>query len=834
VKYMGLWVLRFVSGVDGGRVLPGGGRPVRGCLSILIASAVLSAGVAARGGLIGHWRLDEGAGAGTAADSGVLGHDGVYHGSPNLNAAGLAGTGMDSSGGYMTADLGGDLPTGAAVRTISLFVKPSESNNRKFIGYGDTPAGTAFEFTTEEYNSQMGVRFRHWGGNYHYGGITIGAWNHVGIRVGSGATHVGDVEVFIDGVEVAGVISGGSNVELNTAASELHVGTAAVGAESGSPFNGVIDDVQLYDEALSDEQIEWLCNNPGQIISQDPQAVNPSPADGAWRVTLDAVLSWEAGFVEGFVPAYNVYFGTDAGDLPRVSSRQSDKSYDPEGDLTEQTRYYWRVDLLEPTGRGSFAEHPGELWSFTSWYDSMKVVEWKLEDGWEHEGGLYTGDGSGQGNDGLAQGYIEPDGPRWVAGVDGNCLELAGAGEYVANDEAANLPLDETYGWTMNLYLQLDERARDWTGIAGFGDPWRRELIICREREIGFVYEGEYLILSGARAGVGVWRMVTVVRDANSIAILVDGVERASRELPLSEADAIGEEVNLLSYAGSERFAGKIDEFTVWDGVVSAEEIEAMAEKLPRRGDFDGDKEVGNCDFAELGRWWHSDTRAAAEELVLDDIEGYSGAGDPCLAALWAVCEGSPGTSTLSLVTDTAQSHGGDQAMRWDYDFGVGRVVGFDYWLKNGRIDLSEYDQLRLWIYGAAGSTGGRLWCKLLVRDEVEDEVVDIAEAWYPGGVEGIVEGEWIEWVIELDEVHTWDSSDAVIPCDRIEGLAGLSIGGYCKDGGAGTIYLDDIHLVGTRARCRRELLVGADSNGDCRVDFRDLGALALDWLGSQ
>lgn len=781
--------------------------------------------------MIGHWKLDEGAGAGTAVDSGPAGYHGAYHGSPGLDAAAVVGSGMDSSGGYMTADLGTDLPTGAEERTISIFVKPSESNNRKFLGYGDTPPGSAFEFTTEEYNLEMGVRFRHWGGNYHYGGITIGEWNHVAIRVPSGATHVGDVEVFIDGAEAASVRSSGSNIELASAASDLHVGTAAVGAESGQPFNGVIDEVQFYDETLSDEQIEFLCDNPGEIVTQAPQAIHPSPSDGAWRVALDTQLSWDAAFVEGFTPTYNVYFGTEALDPPLASSRQAETFYDPESELEAGARYYWRVDIVEPVGRVMVEVHPGRLWSFMSWCDSLKVVEWKLEDSWESGGSFYTSDSSGQGNDGRLYDYPEPGGPNRVAGVDGNCLEFSAAGEYVCNEDAVSLPLNESDEWTMNLYVQLDERTRNWTRIATFGDSWQRELIVGGDRKFGFVYERKYLLQSGAKTGVGVWQMVTVTCDANGVKMFVDGAEAGWMQRPFSQADEIDKEVNLLSYADGERFAGKIDEFTVWDGVVSDEDIELLAERLPKRGDCDGNGEVRMADLAELGRYWHSDTRIVAGEVVLDDLEDYAGAGDPCVAALWQGYEACAGTNALSLVTDAGRSHGGSQAMRWDYDFDVGRVAGFDYWLKDGEVDLSEYDRLHLWVYKETGSAGRRLWCKLLNQEEDEGGVWDMGEAWYPGGVGGLGEGAWVEWVIELEEIHSWESSSSVIPHDRINNLIGLSIGGYSEDGGAGTIYFDDFHLVAAKDRCVREALVRADSNGDCRVDFKDVGALARDWL---
>ena len=805
-------------------------RPIalRGQVSIFLV-CILTASSAARGGLIGHWQLDEGTSAATAVDSGPLGHDGSYQQSPDLDVLGISGTAMDSRSGYMTVDLGADLPVGTDARTVSIFIKPSGSHNQKFFGYGDTPPGAAFEFTAEEYQGQMGVRFRHWGGNYHFGGIKLNEWNHVCIRVPNSAAHVGDLEVFINGVEVAGVRSGGSNIPLVTAPSIVHIGTAAVGGETGILFEGLIDDVQFYDEALSDEQIEFLYSFPGRIIDQPPQGVHPNPADGALRIGPEVRLSWEASYVQGFMPRYDVYFGTVPDNLNLVSSGQTETYYDVTEVLEQATIYYWRVDVVELSGQEAII-HSGRLWSFLSWYDTMNVVEWKLDDGWEGEDGLYTSDTSGQGNMGKLYGFAESPGADWVGGIDGNCLEFSGIGEHVLNEGAAGLPLSDSDEWTMNLYVQLDERTRDWTRIAGFGDEGQRELITYRDGEFAFIYKARYLLLSGVRAGVGVWHMITIIRDANGVTMFIDGYERASIQEPFSSAREVGDKANLLWYADREGFAGKIDEFTVWDGAVSFEWIKNMSRKLPIKGDFDGNGEVNLADVAELGTDWHNDTRVVAGQLILDDFESYIGATDPAFTASWQGYQGEPGTNLLSLMTVVEQINRGNQVLKWNYDFGIGRVVGVDYWLSGAAVDLSRYDRLHIWLFKASGSTGDRLFCKFIEPD-VDGKPIDAGEAWYPGGIDGLVENEWVEWEIDLEEIHSWESELSVVPYDRIKSLIGLSIGSYSEAGGAGTILFDDLRLVGDQDRCLTENLMRADTNGDCVVGMLDLKAMAQNWL---
>ena len=154
---------------------------------------------------IGHWTLDETSGT-TAADTSGRGHSGTYENSPDLSIPAVFGTGMDSTtGGYMEADLGVDLPSGAEERTIALWINfPQVQNDRKFFGYGTESAGLAFTFCMENVNGEDGVRMRHWGGNMMYPGITTNEWNHVTIRVPAGATIVNDTEGFINGENIPG------------------------------------------------------------------------------------------------------------------------------------------------------------------------------------------------------------------------------------------------------------------------------------------------------------------------------------------------------------------------------------------------------------------------------------------------------------------------------------------------------------------------------------------------------------------------------------------------------------------------------------------------------
>jgi hypothetical protein len=93
----------------------------------------------------------------------------------------------------------------------------------------------------------------------------------------------------------------------------------------------------------------WTVQIPAPIV----EAHNPSPADGATQVAVDADLEWTAG--AGAV-SHDVYFGTT--DPPPSIQNQTETIYDP-GTLEYETTYYWRIDEVGPGGTVT-----GNVWSF--------------------------------------------------------------------------------------------------------------------------------------------------------------------------------------------------------------------------------------------------------------------------------------------------------------------------------------------------------------------------------------------------------------------------------------------------------------------------------------
>jgi hypothetical protein len=96
-------------------------------------------------------------------------------------------------------------------------------------------------------------------------------------------------------------------------------------------------------------------NNPPDAPS------DPSPANHATGVSLDAKLSWTGSDPDpGDTLAYDVLFGT-YGNINVVSRQQPASTYDP-GTLNGNTTYYWRI--IARDGKGAYAISP--LWDFAT------------------------------------------------------------------------------------------------------------------------------------------------------------------------------------------------------------------------------------------------------------------------------------------------------------------------------------------------------------------------------------------------------------------------------------------------------------------------------------
>ncbi len=180
----------------------------------------------------------------------------------------------------------------------------------------------------------------------------VDVWHHICLTY-DGST----ARLYADGIEVA---SGAKN--WNLVLNRAHIGRQVNNAVEF--WDGMVDDVRIYDYALSPAEIRKLA-----VL---PKATRPDPADGAIHPDTWVSLSWTPG---GFAVSHDIYFGENFSDVEEgiggTFQANQDTAYFvvgfpgypyPDG-LVPGTTYYWRVNEVNEADPNS--PWKGDVWSFT-------------------------------------------------------------------------------------------------------------------------------------------------------------------------------------------------------------------------------------------------------------------------------------------------------------------------------------------------------------------------------------------------------------------------------------------------------------------------------------
>jgi hypothetical protein len=205
-------------------------------------------------GLVGWWNFDEVSGK-TAADSSGEGHNGTLKGSLSFDGnsvTGHVGKALQFSGGDNYVEIVGYKGiVGTQARTVAAWIK-TKRDNGQILSWGLDEGGGMFIFGYVQGRRRIGVTPQ---GGYLYMNAKThdDAWHHVAAVVEEAELpNLHDhVKIYKDG-EVAEIHDIGIlDLWPIDTISDLDV-------RIGKGFEGVIDDVRIYDRALSAEEIELL------------------------------------------------------------------------------------------------------------------------------------------------------------------------------------------------------------------------------------------------------------------------------------------------------------------------------------------------------------------------------------------------------------------------------------------------------------------------------------------------------------------------------------------------------------------------------------------------
>jgi len=288
--------------------------------------------------LAGWWKLDDGAGT-TARDSSNYGNHGTLMNGPQWVAGTINGAlQFDGTDDYVDCGNGASLNVTDEI-TIAVWVKTNDAGNGEhnpYVAKGDQ------SYAMKHHPSNSIEYFIYDGGwfvaRYAVDNSFNGVWHHL-----TGTYDGTDLKLYIDGTLETTTPHIGS-----IASSTYNVNLARNTQVTSRFYNGALDDVRIYNRALSDAQVQDLFNG---IDPAWPKAYNPRPADGAvYTLGTYVLLQWNAGEL---AVEHKVYFSTDydavnnrdAGVL--VATTTSEFHYVPT--LVIGNTYYWAVDEVNDT-----------------------------------------------------------------------------------------------------------------------------------------------------------------------------------------------------------------------------------------------------------------------------------------------------------------------------------------------------------------------------------------------------------------------------------------------------------------------------------------------------
>jgi len=338
------------------------------CLACFVF--VLSLGSIASAELVAHWRLDETSGT-IAADSSGNGLNGTLGGDPQWVAGKIGGALEFDGDDYVDLGAPAVFDFGTEDFTITAWIKMTATTRGSIFAIGgDDGGGIRYTLAMGEGNdNKLTLTMDNDVSKNQSMGDTVindGVWHHVVGMI------KGDVSlVYVDGVE-DGTIDLPAGYDLSGVLQH----NAYIGAIKSNASNtlhaekfmiGLIDDVRIYDTALTEAEIQAAMK--GEAFTK---ALNPTPSDGSYHEDTWATMSWSPG---DLAVSHDVYMsddfdavsesaeGTFRGNQIAASFIVGFPGFAYPDGLVPGTTYYWRIDEVNEADPNS--PWRGDIWSFS-------------------------------------------------------------------------------------------------------------------------------------------------------------------------------------------------------------------------------------------------------------------------------------------------------------------------------------------------------------------------------------------------------------------------------------------------------------------------------------
>ncbi|NQZ97573.1 MAG: LamG domain-containing protein, partial [Myxococcales bacterium] len=549
---------------------------------------------------VGHWTLDEASGA-AANDSSAAANHGVLQ-----QTQGAWGTGVHAGAGLFPGKdhviLVPDSPSLSPTSeiTIAAWLRPNRQDTQYVVKKADHNDIDGYELSLSSSTGTAFVRFNQAtaANTYKIPSTSLypsdgSTWLHLAASFDGQ-----DIRLYVNGV----LENSASAPDLVLFDNDVPL---AIGSEHTGkrPFDGAIDDVQIFDTALSASDIASVMNG----LPSGPDTDGDGVSDASDAFSADPT-EWSDADGDGVGDNADLDDDNDA--MP--DTWETSYSFDP-NDPSDAA--------LDSDGDG--ATNGAEYLAGTDPRDnpsSLEVGSWSLDGG----AGNLAFDGSGLGNDGVFLGA-----PFWVTGIHGTALNFDGDTDRVLIADDDTLDLDVAI--TIAAWIRSSRDGTQYIVKKGrHNKVGGYELALSSSANTAFVRfnqvsaKNTYKILATTpypQDGV-TWMHLAATFDGADIRIYVNGVLENTQPAP---GLVIATNALDLVIGGQDNdkgpFKGSIDDVRLYDFALTDEEVGLVMAGLPLIVDADGDGFADELDAfpADPTEWGDTDGDGNGDNADPDD-----------------------------------------------------------------------------------------------------------------------------------------------------------------------------------------------------------------------
>jgi hypothetical protein len=525
--------------------------------------------------MVGFWTLDEGAGS-VAFDLSDYINDGAINGA-SWTTDDVIGNALsfDGDGDYVNMGNDSSLRITGQI-TVEAWFKLNTSGSYQMIVSKADNGGYQLGYDNEWlYNDKIAFMV-HTNGSYKHAGISTSAialdtWYHV-----AGTYDGSKIRFYLNGIERASTdVTGPITDTPNTC---VLIGDEPSQCSSANwSFNGAIDEVVIYNQALTSAEITDLYLDGGGSLDTTP------PVFSGLESTMDAHtdgsvhLSWSAASDPDIPITYKIYYATSSGgqnfSTPDITTQ--DISYQVTGLINDQTYYFVvRAEDIYGNEETNAVELSVIPTASSVSIPAGAVAYWNFDEG----SGNVAFDQSNNSNNGTI------NGASWTAdGRIDNALNLDGDGDYVnvGNDSSLRITGQITVGawFRMNAsgsYQMIASKADNGGYQLGYDHDglYNGKIAFMVHTNGSYKHAG----ISTSAIALNTWYHVAGTYDGSKIRFYLNGVERASTDVtgPITDTPntcvLIGDEPDSCSPHGWS-FNGGIDEVVIYNQALTSAEI---------------------------------------------------------------------------------------------------------------------------------------------------------------------------------------------------------------------------------------------------------------------